>query len=162
MNNDAHQHIAALIQARAQQHLYNAWAPQVPFTYGLPLPNTAVAPLPNVGLQLDHANDGAVSEAPSQQILQRDYSFLNNGAPAEFAATDPMAHSVRGGVGANHFGTVALTPEEPETDPMKIALIPAMDITPEAAVVTYPKPIHVQSLPLNRCPQGAHKSRCAV
>ena len=53
-----------------------------------------------------------------------------------------------------------LTPEVPETDPMKIALIPPIDITPEAAVVAYPKPIHTQSLPLNRYPQGAHKSRC--
>ena len=46
MNNDAHQHIAALIRARAQQQ-YGAWAPHVPYTYGLPLPNAPVAPLPN-------------------------------------------------------------------------------------------------------------------
>jgi hypothetical protein len=67
-----------------------------------------------------------------------------------------MAHSVRGGGDTNQVGT----PDVPETDPMKIALIPPIDITPEAAVVAYPKPIHTQSLPLNRYPQGAHKPRC--
>ena len=37
---------------------------------------------------------------------------------------------------------------------MKIALIPPTDITPEAAVVSYPKPIHTNANPLNRAPQG--------
>ena len=156
MNNDAHQHLAAIIRARAQQQ-YGAWAPHVPYTYGLPLPNTPVAPLPDIGLQLVQTHDGAVSEAPGQQIgAAQPYAFLNNAPRTEFAATDPMAHSVRGGGGTNQVGT----PDVPETDPMKIALIPPIDITPEAAVVAYPKPIHTQSLPLNRYPQGAHKSRC--
>ena len=70
-----------------------------------------------------------------------------------------MANSVGGGACTNQVGTVVLTPEVPETDPMKIALIPPTDTTPEAAVVAYPKPIHTQSLPLNRYPPGAHKSR---
>ena len=54
-----------------------------------------------------------------------------------------------------------LAPEVPaETDPINIALIPPTDITPEAALVAYPKPIHTQSHPLNRYPQGALQSRC--
>ena len=160
MNNDAHQHIAALIRARAHQQLGGAWAPRVPYTYGLPTPGAPIAPLPNLP-QLALANEGAVSEAPGQQIgAAQPCTFSNNAAPTQFAATDPMAHSVGGGVGTNQVGTVVLTPEVQETDPMKIALIPPIDITPEAAVVAYPKPIHTQSLPLNRYPQGAHKSRC--
>ena len=65
MNHDVHQHLAAIIRARAQQQ-YGVWAPHVPYTYGLPLPNTPVAPLPDIGLQLVQAHDGAVSEAPGQ------------------------------------------------------------------------------------------------
>ena len=72
-----------------------------------------------------------------------------------------MASSVGGGAGTNQVGTVVLlTPEVRETDLMKIDLIPPTDITPEAAVVAYPKPIHTQSLPLDRYPQGAQQSRC--
>ena len=80
----------------------------------------------------------------------------NNAPRTEVAATDPIAHSVRGGGDT----TQITAPDAPETDPMKIALIPPIDITPEAAIVAYPKPIHTQSLPLNRYPQGAHKSMC--
>ena len=61
------------------------------------------------------------------------------------------------GAGANNE-EVVLAPAIPETDPMKIALIPPTDITPEASVVAYPKPIHTQKYPLNRYPQGALQS----
>ena len=86
-----------------------------------------VSPPLNVWLQLVHATDGAVSEAPGQQIAgPQPASLLNNGAPTQVAAADPMAHSVCGGEGTNQVGTVVLTPPEvPETAPMKIALIPA-------------------------------------
>ena len=81
MNNDAHQHIAAITRARAQQQC-GVWAPHVPYTYGLPLPNTPVAPLPDIGLQLVQAHDGAVSEAPGQQIgAAQPHAFLNTLRP---------------------------------------------------------------------------------
>ena len=156
MNSDVHQHLAALIRARTQQQ-YGAWAPHIPYIYGLPLPSTPVAPLPDIGLQPVQTHDGAVSEAPGHQIGAAQLYALPNDAPrTEVAATDPITDSVRGGGDTTQVRTL----DVPETDPMKIALIPPIDITPEAAVVAYPKPIHTQSLPLNRYPQGAHKSTC--
>ena len=110
-----------------------------------------------VRLQPVQTHDGAVSEAPGQQLgAAQPYALPNDAPRTEFAATDPMAHSVRGGGDTTQVGTL----DVPETDPMKIALIPPIDITPEAAIVAYPKPIHTQSNPLNRYPQGAYKSMC--
>ena len=70
-----------------------------------------------------------------------------------------MGDSAGGGAIAINQGA-ALAPAIPraETDPMKIPLIPPTDITPEAAVVAYPKLIHTQAFPLNRYPQGALQS----
>ena len=103
-------------------------------------------------------NEGAVSEeATDRQIAAgQQYAWLNDAAPTRPVATALMDHNVGGGAGANGLQTVALAPEVPETDPMNIALIPPTDITPEASVVAYPKPIHTQSHPLNRYPQGSY------
>ena len=157
MNGDVHQHLAALIRARTQQQ-YGAWVPPVPYTYGLPPLITPVAPLPIIiGLQPVQTNDGAVSEAPGQQIgAAQPYAFLNDAPRTKVPATHPITGSVRGGGDTTQITAL----DAPETDPMKIALIPPIDITPEAAIVAYPKPIHTQSLPLNRYPQGAYKSMC--
>ena len=105
MDSDARQHLAALIRARTQQH-YGAWVPPVPYTYGLPPPIAHVAPLPNIGLQTVQTDEGAVSEAPGQQIgAAQPYAWLDTAPRTEFAATDPMAHSVRGGGDTTQIGT---------------------------------------------------------
>ena len=68
-----------------------------------------------------------ISEAPGQQIgAAQPVAFLNNAPPTEFAAADPMAHSVRGVGGTNQVGTPDVY--QKLTDPMKIALIPPIDI----------------------------------
>ena len=71
-----------------------------------------------------------------------------------------MGDSAGGGAIAINQGVVLAPaiPPRAETDPMKIPLIPPTDITPEAAVVAYPKPIHTQAFPLDRYPQGALQS----
>ena len=162
MNYDAQHHLAAIVRARALQH-YGTWAPNVPHTYGLPPPDAPIAPLANVGPQPFHVNHGAVSEAPGQQIAAaHPHARLSAATPTGPAATAPMGHNVGGGAVAIHQ-QVALAPAIPETNPMKkIALIPPTDITPEAAVVSYPKPIHTQTYPLVRYPQGALQPRCHV
>ena len=159
MTYEAQHHLAALFRARSLQQ-YGAWAPHVPHTYGLPAPDAAVAPVANVGIQLLHVNEGAVSEAPGQQIVApRPYAWSNAAAPTGPDATFPMGDSAGGGANAIHQQVVlAHTVSRTETDPMKIPLIPSTDITPEAAVVAYPKPIHTQAYPLNRYPQGALQS----
>ena len=99
MNSDVHQHLAALIRARTQQQQqYGAWAPHIPYTYGLQPPSTPVAPLPIIGLQPVQTDDGAVSEAPGHQIGAAQLYALPNDAPrTEVAAADPITDSVRGG-----------------------------------------------------------------
>ena len=160
MNYDAQHHLAAIFRARAVQQ-YGAWAPNVPHMYGLPPPDAPVAPLANVGTPLVHVNEGAVSVAADRQIVAgQPHAWLNNAAPTRPVATPPLGHSVGGVTGANGLEPVVLAPEVAQTDPMNTALIPPTDITPEAAVVAYPNPIHTQSHPLNRYPQGAYKSMC--
>ena len=130
--------------------------------YPLAPPDAPVATLANGGPELVQVNEGEVSEAPDRQIVAgAPCAWLNNAAPTGPGVSTPMGHSVGGGAGTNGLQTVVLlAPEVPEeTDPMNIALIPPTDITPEAAVVAYPnKPIHTQSHPLNRHPQGALQS----
>ena len=164
MNYDVQHHLASIFRARALQQ-YGAWAPNVPHTYGLPPPDAPIAPLlANVGPQPFYVNHGAVvSEAPGQQIVAaHPYARLSAATPTGPGATAPMGHNVGGGAIAINQ-QVALAPAIPETNPMKkIALIPPTDITPEAAVVPYPKPIHTQTYPLVPYPQGALQSRCHV
>ena len=111
-----------------------------------------------LGLNFFTSMRGQYRKAPGQRIVAaQTTALLNAAAPTGPGATAPMGHSVGGGAGANNQ-EVALAPAIPETDPMKIALIPPTDITPEAAVVAYPKPIHTQTYPLNRYLQGALQS----
>ena len=87
MNQDAQHHTAATIRARALQK-YGAWAPNAPHKYGLPPPDAPFAPLANVGRQLLHVNEGAVSEAPGQQIVADEpRAWLNNPATTQPGAT---------------------------------------------------------------------------
>ena len=79
MNPDAQHHLAAIIRARALQQ-YGAWAPNVPCAHGLPPPGAPFAPLANVGPQLLHVNEGAVSEAPGRQIAAAQTAALLNAA----------------------------------------------------------------------------------
>ena len=128
----------------------------MPHTFGLPAPNTVIVPVANVGPQLLHLNEGAVSEAPGQQIVApQPHAWLNAATPIGPGATFPKGGNAGGGAIAIHQ-EVVLAPAIPraETDPMKIPLIPPTDITPEAAVVAYPKPIHTQAFPMNCYPQG--------
>ena len=158
MDLDVQNHLAALIRAR-QLQVHAAAASNLSHIYGLQTPDAPFAPPATVGLGPLHANEGAVSEAPGQQLLvPAPYAWLNAAAPTAPVATAPIGHSVIGGGGAV-LQDVVLAPPAPETDPMKIALIPPTDITPEAAVVSYPKPIHTNANPLNRAPQGALQPR---
>jgi hypothetical protein len=154
VNCEAQNHLLALFRARVlAQH--GSWAPHVPHTFGLPAPDAVVAPVVNVGPQLLEHNAGAVSEAPGQQIVApQPYAWLNAATPTGLGATAQNAASIGGGAISIRQDFVVPPVPLAETDPMKMPLIPPADITPEAAIVAYPKPIHAQSFPLNRYPLG--------
>ena len=156
MNYASQQHLEAIFRARAVQQ-YGVWDPHVPHMYGLPPPDAPVAPLANVGTPLVQLNEGAVPVAADSQIVAaQPHAWFNNAAPTPPVATPPLAHNDGAVADAIALEPVGAPPGLAETDPMKTALIPPSDITPEAAIVAYPKPIHTQSNPLNRYPSGSY------
>jgi hypothetical protein len=110
----------------------------------------------NVASPLLDNNPGAASEAPRQQIAGRQpYEFPDMANQTRVDATPQ--HAAPFGDGAIAIRQDAVNNAQlPPTiiDPMKLPLNPLADITPEAAVVQFPKPIHMQQFPLNRYPKG--------
>ena len=134
---------------------HGSWSPYVPHTFGLPAPDAPVAPAVNVGPPVPEDNAGAVSEAPGQQIVApQPYSWLHTATPTGLDATAQNAASIGGGAIAIQQDVVVPPVPLAETESMKMPLIPPAGITPEAAIIAYPKPIHTQEFPLNRYPLG--------
>ena len=109
----------------------------------------------NVAAPLLDNNPGAVTEAPRQQIVGRQpYQLLGETNQTHVDAAPQKAAPLGGRTIAIGQDVVNAQLPPATIDPMTLPLIPPYDITPEAAVVQFPKPIHTQQFPLDRYPKG--------
>ena len=148
MNEAQRGHLLALLHARSEAHEAARQAQVTALT-------TPVAAPARADTFVTDETDGAVTESPRVRVAGRELfpagdAIGRDANDAIRAANDtPIPHEPQGANGEQQ-------PAAEPRDEMRVPLVPALDITPEEAVVLYPKPIHTQDLPHNRPPSGIY------